>query len=179
MAEQQPWLTKDIAARELGVSTKTIEAMVKAGKLRQRSQSRPGRPPLVVLHPDDVERERESRAGARMAAPAAGTTAAAVRPDFTPPADVQDFIRTMLEATLETIVPKLLPPPAAAAGVPIASKQLLTMEEAHRLGWPLDTLRELKQRENPPGVRYGRNGRGFRFSADALRRLSGGYSENS
>jgi excisionase family DNA binding protein len=51
------WLTKQAAADTIGVTTKTVEAMAKAGQLQQASWRRPsGGPAIAVYHPDDVHR---------------------------------------------------------------------------------------------------------------------------
>ena len=49
----------------------------------------------------------------------------------------------------------------------LADKHLLTMAEAHALGWPRQVLRALKDSADPPGIRYGK--RGFKFFASMLR----------
>jgi hypothetical protein len=87
------------------------------------------------------------------------------------PVPVAPRPRTDVSAVVSTLSTTLkqIAAPAAATRPPVTlgPKHLLTMAEAHQLGWPLELLREMKRRDNPPGVRYGR--RSFKFSADALR----------
>lgn len=56
------WLPKQQAADAIGVSTKTLESMAKAGQLQQAFWRRPtGGPALAVYHPDDVARLAQER----------------------------------------------------------------------------------------------------------------------
>ena len=55
------WLTKQQAADAIGVSTKTVEKLAKDGLLQQAKQARPGKPALVVYHPEEVEQQRQAR----------------------------------------------------------------------------------------------------------------------
>lgn len=55
------WYTKTQVAQMLAVSTKTVEKLAGDGKLQQQTVPRQGRPPIVVFHPGDVERERQAR----------------------------------------------------------------------------------------------------------------------
>jgi hypothetical protein len=50
------WPTKQEAADALGVSTKTLEKYVAAGKLRQAMQNRINLPPRAVIDPSTLER---------------------------------------------------------------------------------------------------------------------------
>lgn len=61
MPDYSHWLTKAQAAEIIGVSTKTIEALAKNRQLHQARLRRPGKPAIVVYHPDDVERVRRAR----------------------------------------------------------------------------------------------------------------------
>ncbi len=63
------WLPKARAAHQIGVTTKTVEQLAKAGKLRQVLWRRPsGGALLAVYHPDDVERVALERPGRRTGA---------------------------------------------------------------------------------------------------------------
>jgi excisionase family DNA binding protein len=60
------WLTKQQAADVIGVSTKTVEQLARPRKsqpalIQQAERRRPGKPSIVVYHPDDVERVRAER----------------------------------------------------------------------------------------------------------------------
>jgi len=55
------WLTVEQAATAIGVSTRTVERLGKAGKLDQRLRRQEGTPPVAVYYPGDVERERLAR----------------------------------------------------------------------------------------------------------------------
>jgi len=56
------WLKKEDAARAIGISTKTLEKMAKAGEVRMEMWRRlSGGPLLAVYHPADVEHHRHRR----------------------------------------------------------------------------------------------------------------------
>ena len=55
------WLTVEQAALAIGVSTRTVERLGRAGKLDQRLRPQAGSPPVAVYFPDDVDRERLAR----------------------------------------------------------------------------------------------------------------------
>lgn len=50
------WLTKEEVAARLSASEKTVERYVKKGDLERKTRRVPGRRPLPVFNPDDVER---------------------------------------------------------------------------------------------------------------------------
>jgi hypothetical protein len=50
------WLTKEQAAKRLGVSVKTVERLAVDKKIQKRMRPRIGGSPLAVFHPGDVER---------------------------------------------------------------------------------------------------------------------------
>ena len=79
-ATDEAWLDKESAARELGVSTKTLEKLVKDGKLRMRKHARAGRPPIALINAQDVAAEREARMSAPTLHPSMATTALARKP---------------------------------------------------------------------------------------------------
>ncbi len=49
------WVPKSDVFRETGISERSLERRVQARKIRQGYRTMPGRRPLPVLHPDDVE----------------------------------------------------------------------------------------------------------------------------
>lgn len=167
---QRGYITKTEALKLTGKSLKRFEQAIKAHNVPTTYVPVAGRRPIPTYP--------ESAIKALPKSPASTTAAALTRAHAAPDilAELTAVLRELSEqrAAPPAIAAAPTPPPATTAD--IAAKQLLTMTEAHRLGWPLATLRELKQRENPPGIRYGRNGRAFRFSADALRRISAGCS---
>jgi hypothetical protein len=61
MSNLDHWLTKGQAAQRLRVAEKTIDRMANKGALQKAQRAQPGRPPVVVFHPDDVEREFAKR----------------------------------------------------------------------------------------------------------------------
>src|SRR5512146_198105 len=60
-ANYDGWLTKQEAAHVLQVAEKTIDRMADRSELQKATRKRPGLPPVVVFHPDDVERARRER----------------------------------------------------------------------------------------------------------------------
>ena len=58
---QESWLTKPQAAQLLGVAEKTIDRMAQAGELHKETLKRPGKVPIVVFHPGDVQRAKDAR----------------------------------------------------------------------------------------------------------------------
>lgn len=63
VAEQSTagWPTKAEAAEMIGISTKTVEALAKSGKLQQGVGRSPRGVAIAVYHPADVDRERKER----------------------------------------------------------------------------------------------------------------------
>lgn len=57
----EDWLTKQQAAQFLGVAEKTVDRMANSGEIQKATRKQPGRPPMVVFHPDDVGRARAAR----------------------------------------------------------------------------------------------------------------------
>jgi excisionase family DNA binding protein len=52
------WVPKSDVVRETGISERSLERRVQARKIRQGYRTLPGRRPLPVLHPEDVEQLR-------------------------------------------------------------------------------------------------------------------------
>lgn len=143
------WITKPEAIEITGISVKRFEQFVKRHHIRTGYVPVPGRRPMPIYPEADIravlKRPKAPRAVAADKSLAALSTT------------LQEIRKSAREAFSPEVPNK----------VPADRKHLLTMREAHALGWPLDVLRRLKQRENPPGLWYGR--RAFKFSADLLR----------
>lgn len=50
------WVTREEAARLIGVSTKTISKLERERKLERKNRPVKGKPPMAIYHPDDVRR---------------------------------------------------------------------------------------------------------------------------
>jgi excisionase family DNA binding protein len=57
--EKADWLTKQEAARIIGISERSVERLVQSGKIRQRYLRVAQRRPIAILSPDDVETIRQ------------------------------------------------------------------------------------------------------------------------
>lgn len=138
------YLTKPEAMKLLGRSLKIFEALIKKHNVQPIFVPMQGRRPAPTYAEADIR--------------------AIMRPVTAVEQQAKPQPQSQTAALIDAIT-RLIPAPADTS-VPAHCKQLLTMAEAHALGWPVSLLRELKSREHPPGVRYGK--RGFRFSASAL-----------
>lgn len=58
------WYTKSQVSTILGVSEKTVERMIARGELHHEKRKRPGKGPVTVLDPEDVEKARQALADA-------------------------------------------------------------------------------------------------------------------
>ena len=56
------WKTKNEAAAILGCSVKTVDRLAAAGKIKKQERRVPGRRPLPVFNPKDIERKLEESA---------------------------------------------------------------------------------------------------------------------
>ena len=56
MLELDDWKTKEEAAQLLQIGFKTVERYARAKKLRRKYRRIPGRRPLPVYHPEDIDR---------------------------------------------------------------------------------------------------------------------------
>ena len=149
------WITKEEAMKLSGLTLKPFERWAARLEIPKQYVSVPGRRPVPTY--------REQEIKAAMQRPRAHLSASRV----------MNKLSDTLQQALETAQGKqqlALPAPEVKPVIPPDRKHLLTMKEAHELGWPLDLLRALKTQENPPGIRYGR--RSFKYSADALRSLT-------
>ncbi len=59
MVELDEWKTKEEAAQLLQVGVKTVERYAKADKIRREYRRIPGRRPLPVYNPEDIEKIRQ------------------------------------------------------------------------------------------------------------------------
>jgi hypothetical protein len=118
------WYTKTQVAEILAVSTKTVEKLAGDGKLQQQTVPRQGKPPIVMFHPGDVQREREARNpdGQMFIMPAA--------------ADRPDVAKAMV-GTLAAIAEKVSSP-AALPAAPLEREEPETAElPPSELRWKL------------------------------------------
>jgi hypothetical protein len=141
------WITKREALRELNRGRVTFERLAKENNLEARLLRRPNAQPELLYSRAAVRslkgQPRRLPAPSPSPAPTDGTSKA------------------------PSLVQRLLAAAAAApAVVAIDRKHLLTMKEAHALGYPYEVLRRLRELPEPPGVRYGK--RSFRFIASEL-----------
>lgn len=154
--ELADWPDKTQAAGMLGVSVKTLERMAQKGVIEQRMRPRPGASDMACFNPKDVQQAMQEKgiviSRPRVESP--GTQSGFEPPQSgLEPASVNpaNFIGA-LEAMLERLVPKLLPPPAQEPS------HLLTIEEVLKLGYTRDWIR--KQRKlgllTPFGRKYSR-----------------------
>lgn len=65
MVDLSGWPTKAEGAARIGISERTLDRLLKTNPtaIQKRSRPRPGLPPVDVLHPGDVEKERARRKG--------------------------------------------------------------------------------------------------------------------
>lgn len=169
------WLPKQQAADAIGVSTKTLESMAKAGQLQQAFWRRPtGGPALAVYHPGDVARLALARhpAPAPFVLPADATspngngdghgvrhpavpesTALAVQPG-------DDVLRAVFAAALRAVT--------SQSSEKVGSKLFLTLAEASTVsGLSVSCLRRLITEEKLKAVRD----RGWRIRRRDLEQL--------
>jgi excisionase family DNA binding protein len=52
------WLTKQEIMKELGLSERTLERMLQRDEIKRAHRRVPGRKPITVISPDDIERLR-------------------------------------------------------------------------------------------------------------------------
>jgi hypothetical protein len=52
----EDWLTKQEAARTLGIAEKTLDRLASRGQVEKRTRKRPGQPFSSVFNPSDIER---------------------------------------------------------------------------------------------------------------------------
>lgn len=159
------WLTKQLAADAIGVSTKTIEQLAKDKKLQQAYWKRPETGATVsVYHPEDVERLRKER-----------------NPDA-PPFVLPSPAEAKPEASTALAVPSMdrfFQAIAAAAGtsqksqnrseVRLAERLFLTIPEAaHFSGLPQAHLRRLMREGKLESLKTGSGWRIRRVNLEKL-----------
>ncbi len=156
------WFTKQDAATALGVTKKTIERALKAGKLTQRFRPNPGSPPVGVFSPEDVmalKAERTVPEPQPRVLPASPNgngeeTPVAFRLGeianrLTTARDVQHTatILSVFEPFFEKVLSRTSPTVSTTA------KWLTVDEAAVYLGWPTRDVRHaIKSGELPPSA---------------------------
>lgn len=146
------YVTKPEAMKILNRSLKRFEAAVKDAGVTTEYVENKGTRPIAIYRRADIEGIRDGRtiAAPKALAPLGERIAAGLAR-----LDNRDKL-------------KAIAPPAAApvTTVSIAEKHLVSQTEAHALGYPVELLRQWKNSDNPPGIRYGKTG--FKFSVPAL-----------
>lgn len=159
VAKYSGWPDKTTAAQRIGVSVKTLERMADRGEIEQRMRPRPGASDTAVFNPRDVEREASKRAAVNGKPFVLPAEQAMELPE--PVKANVDFVGA-LRMMLETVVPKLIPPPVP----PAEQAHLLTLEEVLKLGYTRDWIR--KQRKLGLLTRFG-----LKYSRFEMERLAG------
>jgi hypothetical protein len=154
--ELADWPDKTQAAGMLGVSVKTLERMAQKGVIEQRMRPRPGASDMACFNPKDVQKA----AGEKGIVISRPRVESSTEVQTLPPSETPVNFVGALEAMLERLVPKLLPPPAQE------KPHLLTIREVEGLGYTQDWLR--RQRKLGLLTRFGR-----KYSRFELERLAG------
>lgn len=138
------WPTKDEARQELGgLSLSQLNNLIKAKRLEVRMRKRPNQPPIGVINPDDLDREKALRSQ--------------VRPHVMPPAEASasptsseraSEFATAFAAALSDHLQRALPAPAATEpavqAVQLEHLDVLSIKQASILkGYPVKFLRNL------------------------------------
>lgn len=144
------WPTKGEVAQRFGIAVKTIDRMVAAGKLEQAYMAMPGRRPVPVLNPRDVETLGQSTSGPKPFVVPPGRAAE-------PYLDVKDStaIAAPAQRPLAGSLPVLFESLQAMARV-TAQPYFLNIEEAVRIsGLPKGTIMRMIRHQNLPAMRTG------------------------
>lgn len=56
MENYDAWLTKQEVRQRIGISERTLERKIQDGEIRRQYRNVPGRKPLAIIHPKDVEK---------------------------------------------------------------------------------------------------------------------------
>jgi excisionase family DNA binding protein len=158
-SEYADWLTKAEAAQALQCAEKTIERLAAKGEIHQAFRPVPGRRPVAVFHPKDIEKLKPKNVAVPFvlsqseAGPNGAAETQALVPVGKAPAD-------------------LLAALASALGKPTAlsvdKKLFLTIREAAEYsGLPKSYLRKLLKEGSLPSLRAG----GYRIKRSDLERL--------
>jgi hypothetical protein len=124
------WIPKPEAARRLGVTERTVDRMIAAGKLRRQWRRIAGRRDQAVIHPGDVE---------------AIEAATAAPPASPPPAAADAAGAEVIAAALDRLARALKPPPL-----------WLTLDEAVEYsGLSMELLKQLIRARKLPLLRDG------------------------
>ena len=150
------WFTKSQAAGLLQVSEKTVERLAHKGVIRRETRKRPGVRPLVVYHPDDLQKIKDSQIPRVEIVSQA--EAPQQQPALVPRADL-----------LPSLLQNLFPSPDL---IPLRHKLFLTLKEAARFaGLPQATIRRLIHSAALPAVKAG----GWRIKRSDLEQLDCGH----
>lgn len=134
------WISKAEVVERTGLTERTIERKVKLGELRREYRTIPGRKPLPIFHPEDVE----------------NLTVKTLQPIP---------LRRSGVPTPRQLVPRQTPP--MSVSVPLTEKFYLTLKEAALLsGLPLSYLKRQAQQGGIPAVKLV----GWRIHSDDLKR---------
>jgi excisionase family DNA binding protein len=150
------WKTKAEAVALLGISERTIERMVQAGRIKQAYKRVPNRRPLAVLSPKDLDKVRAETIKP-MSAPV-------------PHEDTDGASRALAPRSSPNNASHLLSALASVTPqrVPVASKVFLPLKEASEYsGLPMAYLRRLIGEGTLPALKTG----GFRIRRTDLENL--------
>jgi excisionase family DNA binding protein len=128
----EDWLSKAKASKSTGQSERTIERMVARGEIRQAYRRVPGRRPLAVLNPEDVERLKAQTVQPVMseygATPVVTTEDRQIAPvGITPRQGLAELLTAILERQRPAYFPRYLDIPTAAEYVGLPERYLRRM----------------------------------------------------
>lgn len=128
------WPTKDEARYELGgLSLSQLNNLIKAKRLEVRLRKRPNQPPIGVINPVDLAKEKEMRAQIRPHVMPAAGAAGSQELELTRPADLAPTVFDWKKGFAEVI--------RGGEAVPLAQKPRVTLREAVALGFQAEDLR--------------------------------------
>ena len=144
------WLTKQQASESLGVSTKSVEAYIAKGLIQSVLKPRVGKPPILVLHPGDVDKLREERQQQQQPQTFLVPAGPAIQPD-----DPQQFWRGLVDV-LANVAQRPVAALPAPSDILDPSKLFLSVREASKVsGLPADYLRGLVKSGELPARKVG------------------------
>jgi hypothetical protein len=156
------WPTKKAAAEYLGLAEKTLDRMAERGEIQKGLRRQPGRPPVVVFHPDDIERAKQEREPEPFVLPTNGTNGTGR--ELQPLSQQQQTTAAALVQVLTAIADRIAEPPAQQLKEPF----FLTMRQAREVsGLPPSYLRE----HFVESGRAVKTGRGWRIRRADLEQL--------
>jgi excisionase family DNA binding protein len=101
----ESWISKEEAVARTGLDKRTIERKAKAGEIRQMDRPVPGRKPLPVYHPEDIEKLCTRTLKPTVLATPTRQKAATSEPVFIVPLHMKIFL-TLPEAVAYSGLPK-------------------------------------------------------------------------